>query len=500
MSAGHIRRVAAGLVLAAILFHGGWLSAQVAAQRPDTLELTIDAAVRRAVDGSDEVRLARAQADWAGAQVRLARSDVFPQINAFGTYTRTFDSPFATEDSGPTPDSLIFRPDPTLPLADRVAYLENNVGLAAMSGLGSLFGDLPFGRDHAWSFGVTASQTLFSPRLGSAIRIANQVNRIAGLAITEEEAEMTLQVRTAYYRALLAREMAAISREALAQARSFLAEERQREDAGVASELEVLRAEVEMANLEPQLVASENAAELAELDLKRLLNLPLDQPVRLTSTLAAPAAAPDDPSAGDVASMLARRASVESAERQVQVRKHQVTMARNAFLPSLSLRMNYGKLVYPERMLGFSGQRWSTDWNAALSIDLPIFTGFRRFADTDAARAELSQAELQLGQLTEAVQLQYEQARTERARAWSAIEARRQTVDQADRVHSLTVLRYERGLATQLEVSGARLSLLQARTNLAQALSDYYTADAGVQRALGLNRTTSAGPGVPTSR
>src|SRR5690606_38741001 len=100
---------------------------------------------------------ARAQADWAGAQVRLARSDVFPQINAFGTYTRTFDSPFASEDTGPTPDSLLFRPDPTLPLADRVSYIENNIGLAAMNSLGSLFGDLPFGRDHAWTFGVNAT-------------------------------------------------------------------------------------------------------------------------------------------------------------------------------------------------------------------------------------------------------------------------------------------------------------------------------------------------------
>jgi outer membrane protein TolC len=58
-------------------------------------------------------------------------------------------------------------------------------------------------------------------------------------------------------------------------------------------------------------------------------------------------------------------------------------------------------------------------------------------------------------------------------------------VDQAQRVHDLTVLRYDKGLATQLEVSDARLALLQARTNVAQAIADFHIADAGVDRALG---------------
>ena len=52
-------------------------------------------------------------------------------------------------------------------------------------------------------------------------------------------------------------------------------------------------------------------------------------------------------------------------------------------------------------------------------------------------------------------------------------------MDVAQRVYDLTVLRYERGLATQLEVTDARLSLLQARSNLAQAIADYHIADTG---------------------
>jgi outer membrane protein len=83
--------------------------------------------------------------------------------------------------------------------------------------------------------------------------------------------------------------------------------------------------------------------------------------------------------------------------------------------------------------------------------------------------------------------LQYQQALGERARAAAAITARARTVDQAQRVYDLTVLRYDQGLATHLDVSDARLALLMARANHAQAIAQYYIADAALQRALGVS-------------
>jgi outer membrane protein len=147
--------------------------------------------------------------------------------------------------------------------------------------------------------------------------------------------------------------------------------------------------------------------------------------------------------------------------------------------------MNYGKLGYPTDPFQFSGMDWRTDWSATLGVRIPIFDGLRRNAELDRAQTNLNNARLQLSQLREGVQIQYQQATGERRRAQEAIAARQQTVGQAQRVYDLTVLRYDRGLATQLEVSDARLALLQARTNLAQALSDFYVAEATVTRALG---------------
>jgi outer membrane protein len=467
--------------------------AAIAAQEPaaaatrargDSVGLSLDEAVRRALGQSEEIRLARSQVDLAETQVREARSGIYPQINANVGYTRTFASSFGGGGGITIPDSLQFRPDSTAPLAERVRYLEENAPLAGLGGLGSLFGNLPFGQENAYQATLTGSQLLYSGgRTGAALRIARDYREVSRLGLAEQSAEIELQVRSAYVRALLAQELAASAQQALDQAEAFLRQERLRLTAGRASELEVLRAEVSRDNLRPQLVQAQNAAELASLDLKRLVDIPLNAPLALTTRLDVPSAeALAQPAIA--AEATARRASIEAAERQVSIAEQNIRIARGAYLPNVSMNMNYGRLLYPSSPIDLTGE-WRTDWTAGFQVQIPIFNGGARAAQLQRARVQAEQARLQLSQLREGVALQYQQAAGERERARTAIAARQTTVGAAQRVYDLTVLRYQQGLATQLEVSQARLELLQARTNLAQAVSDFLIADASVLRATG---------------
>lgn len=451
----------------------------------DSLSLSLEDAVARAHSSSEEVRLARSQVELADAQVHNVRAGALPQVNGSFGYTRTFQSQFQGGGTFELPDSLKFEPDSLASTADRLRYLEKHTATAGLGGLGSLFGNLPFGQANAYAFNVNGSQLLWSGgKWGAAMKAAGLYHEAAGLQLQEQVADIDLSVRTAYYRAQLAGELERISEAAVAQADEFLDQERLRQRAGSSAELDVLRAEVSASNLRTQLIQTANAAELAQLDLRRLVNLPADQPLRLTTRLEVPSAErlTQEPPAPDA---LAQRAAIEAAERNVRVRELGLKIARAAYLPSASLRFNYGRFLYPTGVFAWGGTDWRKDLTASLTLDIPIFDGLRRQAAVDQAHVEAEQAQLQLAQLKEAVRLQYEQATGERRRAASAILARQQTVNQAQRVYDLTVLRYDRGLATQLEVSDARLALLQAGTNLAQALSDFYVAEATVQRALG---------------
>jgi outer membrane protein TolC len=471
-----------------LLIWGAEASAQTLG---DTIVLSLQEALARAFGQSEEIRLAHNQVELADAEVRSVRAGALPQINANLGYTRTFESQFSGGGGFELPDSLRFEPDSTASVEERLRYLEQNAELAGLSGLGSLFGNLPFGQENAYTATIGGSQLLFSGgRTGAALEGARVFRESARLQLQEQQADIELAVRTAYFRALFAQELERIAEAALAQAERFLEQERLRERSGAASELEVLRAEVALANLRPQLVGSRNAAELATLDLKRLVNIPATQPLKLTTGLAVPSA---EALAANADSLhdLGSRASVQAAERMVRMRELGVKIARGAFLPDISVSMNYGRIGYPTDPFTFSGLEWRTDWSATLAMRIPIFDGLRRNAQLDQARTQLSNARLQVAQLREGVQIQYQQAIGERRRAQEAIAARQQTVAQAQRVYDLTVLRYDRGLATQLEVTDARLALLQARTNLAQALSDFYVAEATVTRALGGSAITT---------
>jgi outer membrane protein len=456
--------------------------------RSDTLRLTLSEALTRATRQGEEVLLARSQIELAEVQIHNARSVALPQLNANLGYVRTFASQFNTGQSFTVPDSLRFEPDSLASLPDRVKYLEDRTAGAAIGALGSLFGNLPFGQENSYTATLSGSQLLYSGgRVGAALDAAKNLRDAASLQLSEQLSEIELSVRNAYYRAQLAAEMANISLAAVEQAEQFLAQERLRERAGTASELDVLRAEVELANLRPQLVTTANAAEISQMDLRRLVNVPAQQPLALVDALPLPSAemlAPPQPPADWVES----RPAVQAAERNVRIRELAVRVAKAAYLPSVSLRMNYGRTAFPGQVFQFSNE-WRTDWTAALTVDFPIFDGLRREAQIDEAQVQHTNEQLRLAQLRESVQLQYQQAVGERQRAAVTITARQQTVTQAQRVHDLTVLRYNQGLATQLEVSDARLALLQARNNLVQAITDFYIAEATVARALGRSTT-----------
>lgn len=81
------------------------------------------------------------------------------------------------------------------------------------------------------------------------------------------------------------------------------------------------------------------------------------------------------------------------------------------------------------------------------------------------------------------------QQRAEITRAQAAIAARRQTASQAAESYELTVLSYDKGNSTALQVSDARLQWRQAQANEAQAVFDYITALSRFLRAAGVAPT-----------
>ena len=434
------------------------------ALQADSLPLSLPQAVDRAVRIGDESRVAAAQVDVADAQVTIARAAGLPQLRLNGSQSHVVQS-------------------------------------ARAAAVGAIFN-----QPNTYTANATLSQTLFQGgKIIAGSRAASGVRNAARLDQTETAAQVSLDVQRAYLQALFAANYAEIQDTALALAEQRLAQIVQFEKAGRASRYDVLRAGVERANIQPTVIQAHSDVELALVELRRLINVRFDQPLKLTSRV-------------DTASVLSwvqqlraddgriSRASIRSAELISQARHSGVTVARADLFPTVTLTGLVGAQAFP--LNGFPDSRgrinvvpctdgsttrvctqqnggWFGDKSFGLAIAWPIFDGLRTKGAIDLAEAQAQLADLQLAQTRERVASEVATAHAELDRAQALFSARGQTASEAAEAYRLASLRQSRGLATQLEVSDAQLALTLARTNEARAVYDLYLAAAGYARALG---------------
>ncbi len=448
----------------------------------DTLRLTLDEAVRRALRDSEEMAAARATLAQAEARVTQAASGAFPQLSSNLVYNRAIKTIF-DEAKGPPPVSDTLIPpafDPNKPPEERFDLLS---GLLAQDFMGALFQGLPFGRKNTYLATFTLTQPLYTGgKIGSALNVARHF-RAAALSQREEaEAEIVLQVRGAYLTAALAQRLLHIARESRRVARSHFEQVEDFFEAGTASEFDLLRARVDLENRDPVVIEAENGAKLALLELKRLVNIPAPRPIRLMTEVEPVVSDVDE---GRLEALVLERPALTAARESVAMREEAVDIARGDRLPSLAFQGTMGFQGFPNDVLPPALDDWRKDWNIALSLSVPIFDGFRTRGQIDQARADLKVARLQESQLKESLELQLEATMGEYRSVRAQIQARRQTVELAERTLELAEARFASGLGTQLEVSDAALLLDQARVNEVQALYDYVRVLAELERLSG---------------
>ena len=447
------------------------VSSPALAQRPaaptDTLRLSIEEAVSTGLRVGDEVRLAAATADIADAQFEAARSTLMPTLRVNSTFGRTFD----------------------------------NARSSAVNPV--------FAQTNAYTVNANLSQTLFQGgRLYNTARATSRLAQASRLDAEERKALFTVEIQRAYLNALLAEKMVQLQETNLQLASTRLAQVQQFQSAGRAAQYDVLRARVERANIEPLAIQARNDRELAQLELKRLINVPLAQPMTLTTTIDPNAAQMLVASYLDSAQVQPTRAALRAAELTASSRRATVAAARSEFLPTVTAFIQTGFGAFPPPGFGVPTERggfdtancsnpatapargcqnggWFVDRSLGVNFSWAIFDGMRALSAFQVARATNRIAELELRQEQERVAVEVARARASLQAAKAVFDARRQNSSEAQEAFRLASLRFSRGLSTQLEVSDAQLALFTAESGEARATYDLYLATAELARALG---------------
>ncbi len=456
-----------------------------AAAAPAPAPVSLEDALRLAEQTSEQVLISQAGVLRARGQQYQARSQLLPQLSATAGYTRTLATQFSSLSSAPVDTTGPrncptgqFRPNPSLPLDQRVDSLEQRVACSGSSSnpFGSLK-SLPFGQKNQWSLGLNFSQNLFTGgRIVAQMQEANAGKALADIGLASTRAQLMLDVAQAYYDAALSDRLLTIAEGTLSQAQRTLQQVQVARQVGNQPEFELLRAQVAYQNEQPVVIQRRSQRDLAYLRLKQLLNLPSTAPVSLTTPLgdSAPSvtltrfASSVVSNPGDT--LTADRAPVRQATASLRTQEAGLKVARSERIPSLALVSQWGKVGYTTGVPAWN--QLFTNWTLGVSLSLPLFTGGRIEGDNLMAEAGVMEARARLRQTAELAALDTRSAVEQLNAAEATYNASAGTAQQATKAYQIAEVRYREGISTQVELNDSRLMVEQAEANRAQAARD----------------------------
>jgi multidrug efflux system outer membrane protein len=297
---------------------------------------------------------------------------------------------------------------------------------------------------------------------------------------------LAAQATKSYFALRALDEQVSLTRKTVSLREEALALQRKRLQGGVISEFELRQLEAETAVVRAQLPPLEREREREEVALAVLLGRSprsvFHDAVAIKTVFDETPGAPVLP-AGMPSELLLRRPDLVEAERSLALANARVAQARAEMFPSISLTAFLGSESAALANL-FSGGAAAT-WQIAAGVTQPIFQGGRLQARRDAADARERAAVVQYQQAIRSAFGEVRTARITQARAREGYDAESARAAALTETLRLARLRYQNGVASQLDVIDAERGLLQAQIARIDALRLYRLAVADLFRALG---------------
>jgi len=425
--------------------------AGIAPAAAEDAPLTLEEAVRAAITRHQDVAKARAAADALKGKIREVRAQALPEIKLESNATRWRD-----------PSLLNASGLDNFPADLRSALIPSAVNL--------------------FDYAVTVKQPLFTQgKVGAALRLASIEAEGAVSEIDRAQQDVALATTKAFYGLLWAERSRTLVVETQEQKKLHAAMARTRYQNGVATEVDVLRSEVAVANGAPDLVRAENAIRQARAELNYYVGRPLDSAIRPAGDFEQkPWQEPD--LAELERDALRRRPEIERLRIAERSAETQLTLARAEDRLRLDFSGSYGLMArLPQNLVNSEFTRWT----AGVNFTFPLFDGFKRSGLIEQALANQRAAHLDREKFEQQVRLAIQQAYNDLQAARESIAAAGATVGEAEKVLAMMQNNYKYGAATTLDIADAETAVSVARGNLLRGLYEYCLARANLRWSLG---------------
>jgi outer membrane protein TolC len=316
---------------------------------------------------------------------------------------------------------------------------------------------------------------------GARLQVAEQQVHLAELQVEQTRQELRLNTINDYYAVQQALSDIRINQAFLEEAQRNLRDTQLREQVGVGTRFDVLRADVQVANARQTLTQATSQREISQRQLARRLNLP----ATITVTTLAVEIAGSWPLSLEESIVMAYQNRVELQQSLVQRTLNAAQGQRQlaAGRPNLGLYALY----QVQSLLGSSTGNSSTTqdgFSLGARFNWRLFDGGAASARADQSDRDLAISEVNFEKTRNDIRVQVEEAYYTLQANQANISTANVSVRQAQEALDLANLRFNAGVGTQLDVLSATRELTQAQGNLARATLDYNRALARMERAV----------------
>lgn len=445
---------------------------------------TREEAINIALEKSSDVKSAEEDLKSASSQVTAGYGNAYPTIDLNATVTRIFgldDVEKSTDLTDAAAQMAAGTDENGNPMAN--AYDQQVIG-PAVDGL--IYGMKSQGYRWQSSVGITATQILYAQgKVGTGIEIAKAYKRVSEVNLENKKAQVRYDVANAFDQLIYLDSAISImyaSKNMLQENLNFV---EQSLKSGLATELDLIRVQLSMDQLNSKIASTEKKRILARNALLNTMGLEWESDVQFQGDLRDPAAGYTYPDTS-MANVKKRRRELVMLEETENMKNLNIEIEEGGYKPTVVL---LGGIKYANNKNDFF------DWDApkwdklnkyvALNVTMNLFNGMKTRESVTQAKSSLRSTQIQKETAERGFRMQIESCANTLEDANSQIEIAKRQVDLAQKNYDLTNDAYKLGRETQLNLLTAENSLRTAKLDYMNSIVEWNKAYNALLQATG---------------
>ena len=370
------------------------------------------------------------------------------------------------------------------PAIDFTGAYQRAIELQSMNmSMGGMSQTIKMGTDNNWNLGFSASMPLINASLWKSIGLSDTQILQSLESARASRLDLVNNVNKAYYALLLAIDSRKVIRQNydLAKLNAEIYERQYK--AGTASEYDMLRSQVQVTNVEPELLQADIAVRQCQLQLAVLMGIETRATLMPTVGLSDMQQEMYGYYLGDNRS-LSDNTSLRSLDINRKLAQQNVTMQKMAWVPTLAATFNINWNAMSNDN-PFKNQHFNPYSNVGLALQIPIFHGGAKYQKLRQAQVQVKQLDLQRETLVNSLNMQVDLALDNINRQVNQISSSEEGMKSAEKAREIMQKSFEIGAATYLNLRDSEMALASAQLSYYQAIYNYLVSTSELDTLLG---------------